>query len=49
MKKRYEAAGKGDLVTLIVAEGQGHNMWPGFFRCQELVDFLIDRARAAAK
>ncbi|MCE9630592.1 MAG: S9 family peptidase [Planctomycetia bacterium] len=49
LKKRYEAAGKGDLVTLIVAEGQGHSFWEGFFRCQELVDFLIARARAGAE
>ena len=46
LKQAYEAAGKGDLVTLIVAEGQGHNFWEGFFRCQELVDFLIARAKA---
>ncbi len=46
LKRAYEAAGKGELVTLIVAEGQGHNFWEGFFRCQELVDFLIARAKA---
>ena len=45
LKRRYEAAGKGHLVRLIVAEGQGHNFWEGFFRCEELVDFLIARAR----
>lgn len=49
LKKRYAAAGKGDLVDLIVAEKQGHNMWEGFFRCQRLVDFLIERARAGAR
>ena len=43
---RYRAAGVPDSVTLIVAKGQGHNFWEGFFRCQELVDFAIDRARA---
>jgi pimeloyl-ACP methyl ester carboxylesterase len=43
----YKEAGKGELVNLIVAEGQGHNFWEGFFRCQELVDFLISRATAA--
>ena len=48
LKQRYEAAGRGDLVTLIVAQGQGHSFWEGFFHCQELVDFLIDRARAGA-
>lgn len=41
-----EAAGKGDLVTLIVAPGQGHSFWEGFFHCQPLVDFLIARAKA---
>jgi dipeptidyl aminopeptidase/acylaminoacyl peptidase len=49
LKECYEAVGRGDLVTLVVAEGQGHSMWEGFFRCQELVDFLIDRAKAGAK
>ena len=49
LKSRYEAAGRGDLVTLVVAKGQGHSMWEGFFRCQELVDFLIERARAGAE
>jgi pimeloyl-ACP methyl ester carboxylesterase len=45
---RYQAAGGGDLVTLIVAKGQGHNFWEGFFRCQELIDFAILRARSGA-
>lgn len=48
LQARYEALGKGDLVRLIVAEGQGHNFWEGFFRCRELVDFLVERARAGA-
>jgi pimeloyl-ACP methyl ester carboxylesterase len=46
VKKRYEAAGKGELVTLIVAPDQGHSFWDGFFNCQPLVDFLIARAKA---
>ncbi len=45
---RYRAAGVPDSVTLIVAKGQGHNFWEGFFHCQGLVDFAIDRARAGA-
>lgn len=45
---RYQAAGAGDAVRLIVAKGQGHNMWEGFFHCQPLVDFVIERARAGA-
>jgi dipeptidyl aminopeptidase/acylaminoacyl peptidase len=43
---RYKAAGAEGAVRLIVAKGQGHNYWEGFFRCQELVDFVIARAKA---
>jgi dipeptidyl aminopeptidase/acylaminoacyl peptidase len=46
---KYKAGGAEDAVTLIVAKGQGHNFWEGFFRCQELVDFAIARAKAGAK
>lgn len=35
----------GGAMTLVVPKGQGHNMWPGFFRCRELVDFVIAAAR----
>lgn len=42
---RYQQAGAGDLVELIVAKGQGHNFWEGFFHCQELVDFAIEQAK----
>jgi pimeloyl-ACP methyl ester carboxylesterase len=45
----YDAAGVKDLVTLVVAKGQGHNFWEGFFKCQELVDFSIARAKAGAE
>lgn len=48
LEATYRAAGKGELVRLIVARGQGHNFWEGFFRCQELVDFLVARARDGA-
>ena len=41
---RYRRLG-GD-VTLKIIEGQGHNMWPGWFQCQELVDFVIAHAIA---
>lgn len=27
-------------MELVVPRGQGHNMWPGFFECQELVAFV---------
>jgi len=39
MRKRYEAL--GGTMQLIVPPGQGHNMWTGFFQCQELVDFVL--------
>lgn len=45
----YAAAKSQDVVELIVVEGQGHNFWPGFFHCQELVDFAIRQANAGAK
>jgi len=48
LEARYAAAGRGDLVTLVVARGQGHSMWDGFFRCEGLVEFLIARAKTAA-
>ena len=31
----------GGVMTLNEIKGQGHNMWPGGFECQELVDFAI--------
>ena len=34
----------GGEMTLIVPKGQGHNYWPGFFNCQELIDFVIAHA-----
>lgn len=43
MKERYTAL--GGAMQLIVPPGQGHNMWQGFFQCQELVDFVIKNAR----
>ncbi len=46
---RYTQAGVGDAVNLIVAHGQGHNYWEGFFRCQALIDFAIRQAEAGAK
>ena len=44
VRKRYETLG-GEMQLLIPA-GQGHNMWPGFFQCQELVDFVIANAKS---
>src|SRR5205085_6155701 len=43
---RYKAQKADDLVKLIIAKGQGHNYWEGFFRSQELVDFAVARAKA---
>ena len=40
--KRYHEL--GGTMTLEVAEGQGHNMWEGFFKSQPLVDFVISNA-----
>jgi len=34
----------GGTIELQVAAGQGHNMWPGFFHCEELVDFILQHA-----
>lgn len=48
-KARYTAEGQGDLVDLIVAKGQGHNYWEGFFRCRDLIDFSIERAKAGVE
>jgi hypothetical protein len=38
----------GGKMQLIVATGQGHNMWTGFFECQEMVDFVIAQAITAS-
>jgi hypothetical protein len=46
MRKRYEAL--GGKMQLIVPSGQGHNMWTGFFQCQELVEFVLAQAKRAA-
>jgi hypothetical protein len=39
VKERYAAL--GGSMTLVVPPQQGHNMWPGFFRCPELVEFVV--------
>ncbi len=44
LQRRYQRAGAGSLIEVQVIPGQGHNFWPGFFRCKELVQFVIDRA-----
>ena len=42
LAKRYRQL--GGPITLRVIAGQGHNMWPGWFQCQELVDFITDHS-----
>ena len=44
MRKRYETL--GGKMQLIVPAGRGHNMWSGFFQCQELADFVIAHAKS---
>ena len=34
----------GGKITLNVVKGGGHDYWAGWFRCQELVDFVIAHA-----
>jgi len=43
VQRRYRQL--GGKMRLIVPPGQGHNMWPGFFQCQELVEFVLQHAR----
>lgn len=43
LKSRYDAL--GGPFQLIIAPGQGHNMWTGFFECGELVNFVKKNAR----
>ena len=40
---RYRKA--GGQITVQKAEGQGHNMWQGFFQDQHMADFVVSRAR----
>jgi hypothetical protein len=40
VKRRYQEF--GGQMQVVVPAGQGHTMWEGFFRCQELVDFVIE-------
>ena len=39
---RYRDAGAS--LELVVPNGQGHNMWRGFFQCKKLVEFVIRHA-----
>lgn len=42
--ERYRAM--GGPMELMIAAGQGHNMWEGFFRCEALAAFVIRHATA---
>jgi hypothetical protein len=41
----YKSKDVGRLIEVIKVDGQGHSFWPGYFQCQELVDFLVDKVR----
>jgi pimeloyl-ACP methyl ester carboxylesterase len=47
LARRYRRLGGN--ITVIVPPGQGHNMWEGFFQCQELVDFVIAHSGGGTK
>lgn len=40
LARRYRAL--GGPITLDIPGGQGHSMWPGFFQCQGLVNFVLE-------
>jgi len=40
--ERYQKL--GGKMELKIAKDQGHNLWEGFFQCQDLVDFVIARS-----
>lgn len=44
LARHYRRSG-GDMKLLVI-EGRGHDMWPGWFESRELVDFVIARAKA---
>ncbi|MEZ6131753.1 MAG: prolyl oligopeptidase family serine peptidase [Planctomycetaceae bacterium] len=48
VEKIYADAGVADLIQVIKIDGQGHNFWPGFFHCEELVQFVIRSAKTGA-
>jgi len=43
LARRYREL--GGAITLKIIKGQGHNMWPGWFQCEELIDFVLAQAR----
>lgn len=47
LSRRYEKL--GGMMKLKIAQGQGHNLWVGFFQCQELVEFVLAHATPIKK
>ncbi|MDD5705597.1 MAG: alpha/beta hydrolase [Kiritimatiellae bacterium] len=45
LAEAYRRAG-GKEMQLVVIQGQGHNMWEGWFKSQELVAFVIAHGKA---
>jgi hypothetical protein len=43
VQRRYAAL--GGKMELVIPQGQGHNMWEGFFRSPELVAFVKTHAK----
>lgn len=39
VKSRYEEL--GGRMELVIPAGQGHSMWPGFFQCEQLTEFVL--------
>jgi predicted esterase len=46
LKERYEQL--GGKMTLEIVQGQGHNLWPGWFKSEALVNFVIANAQNRA-
>ncbi|MCH2126319.1 MAG: prolyl oligopeptidase family serine peptidase [Pirellulaceae bacterium] len=40
----YQSRQASDAFQLIIAKDQGHSYWPGFFRCQALIQFVQEHA-----
>ncbi|MFT4556075.1 MAG: arylsulfatase A-like enzyme/pimeloyl-ACP methyl ester carboxylesterase [Planctomycetaceae bacterium] len=49
LEEVYADNDASDLIHVIKSEGQGHSFWPGFFTCQELVDFLIEKSKQGSQ
>ncbi len=49
LEEIYRSKGAGDLITLIRVEGQGHNLWSGFFQCEELVALVLEWSGVEAR